>query len=66
MIANHTYNRKQLIGHAQLILKSELKSIQIANLTGIDRHQIYHYRSEYRKIERAQLETLLKFNSIHL
>lgn len=55
-----------MIKHAQQILeKKDLKGTYIAEQLNMNQRQLYDYRNGRKKIENAQLETLIKFENLY-
>ncbi|EKR9302846.1 hypothetical protein P9705_001287 [Enterococcus faecalis] len=55
--------RKKLIDHAQEVLNSDIPGVKLAQMMKMNSRQLYDYRNGKREIEKARLETLLKFES---
>lgn len=59
-------DRDELISHAQKILDNKkLKGTYIAEQLNMNQRQLYDYRNGNKKIENAQLETLIKFENLY-
>lgn len=58
-------NRGELVLHARKILDSKLKGTYIAEQLNMNQRQLYDYRNGSKKIENAQLETLIKFENLY-
>lgn len=56
-----TLKRDELVANAQKVLHSASSMTELSKQTGINRQMLYEYRSGYRKLHTAHLETLLKF-----
>lgn len=67
MNENHlNFDKEELIYHAKKILnKKDLKGTYIAEQLNMNQRQLYDYRNGRKKIENAQLETLIKFENLY-
>ncbi len=60
------FDKEEMIKHAQQILnKKDLKGTYIAEQLNMNQRQLYDYRNGRKKIENAQLETLIKFENLY-
>lgn len=60
------FDKDEMIKHAQQILeKKDLKGTYIAEQLNMNQRQLYDYRNGRKKIENAQLETLIKFENLY-
>ena len=59
-------DRDELIAHALMILNNKnLKGTYIAQELKMNQRQVYNYRNGSKDIEKAQLETLIKFENLY-
>lgn len=58
-------NRKELIAHAKVVLKSDIKGSRLAKEMEMNSRQVYAYRNNKRDIANAYYDNLLKFEAIY-
>ena len=59
-------DRDELIAHALKLLNNKnLKGTYLAQELKMNQRQVYNYRNGSKDIEKAQLETLIKFENLY-
>lgn len=63
--SNEFLDKKVLIEHANVVLKSSMKGSELAKEMEMNSRQLYAYRNGTRNIENAFYDNLLKFEKIY-
>ncbi|HFL7083061.1 hypothetical protein [Enterococcus faecium] len=59
-------DREKMLVHANEVLTSGFKGTDLAKIMNMNVNQFYDYRNGNKKIEKARLETLIKFEKAYL
>lgn len=59
-------DREKMLVHANEVLTSGFKGTDLAKIMNMNVIQFYDYRNGNKKIEKARLETLIKFEKAYL
>lgn len=60
------FDREKMLAHANEVLMSSLKGTELAKIMNMNVNQFYDYRNGSKKIEKARLETLIKFEKAYV